>query len=62
MNNNKNYIMNTQTHTQTEDKILNFIDGPLTKILIFAVIGSLLALVIYNGLIQGGFSSGSWGL
>jgi len=53
--------MNTQTHTQTEDKILNFIDGPLTKILIFAVIGCLLAIVFYNGLIQGGFSSASWG-
>ena len=54
--------MNTQTHTQTEDKILNFIDGPLTKILIFAVIGCLLAIVFYNGLIQGGFNSASWGL
>ena len=62
MNNNKNYIMNTQTHTQTEDKILNFIDGPLTKILVFAVIGCLVAIVFYNGLIQGGFSSASWGL
>ena len=49
--------MNTQTQTQTEDKILNFIDGPLTKILIFAVIGCLVAIVFYNGLIQGGFSS-----
>ena len=54
--------MNTQTQTQTEDKVLNFIDGPLTKILIFAVIGSLLALVIYNGVLLNGFSSGSWGL
>ena len=62
MNNNKNYIMNTQTQTQTEDKILKFIDGPLTKILVFAVIGCLVAIVFYNGLIQGGFSSGSWGL
>ncbi len=62
MNNNKNYIMNTQTHTQTEDKVLNFIDGPLTKVLIFAVIGCLVVIVFYNGLIQGGFSSASWGL
>ena len=54
--------MNTQTQTQTEDKVLNFIDGPLTKLLIFAVIGSLLALVIYNGVLLNGFSSGSWGL
>jgi len=52
--------MNTQTKTQTEDKILNFIDGPLTKILIFAVIGSLLALIIYNGVFLNGFNSGSW--
>lgn len=62
LNNNKNYIMHTQTQTQAEDKILKFIDGPLTKILVFAVIGSLLALVIYNGILQGGFNSGSWGL
>ena len=54
--------MKTETHTQTEDKVLRFIDGALTKFTIYAVIGSLLALVIYNGLIQGGFSSGSWGL
>lgn len=54
--------MNTQTHTQTEDRILKFIDGPLTKILIFAVIGCLLAIVFYNGILQGGFNSGSWGL
>lgn len=54
--------MKTETHTQTEDKVLRFIEGPLTKVTIYAVIGCLLAIVFYNGLIQGGFSSGSWGL
>lgn len=54
--------MKTQTHTQNEDKVLKFIEGPLTKITICAVIGCLLAIVFYNGLIQGGFSSASWGL
>lgn len=54
--------MNSQTHTQTEDKILNFIDGPLTKFSILLVMLCLLALIIYNGLIQGGFNSASWGL
>lgn len=48
--------------TQTEDKVLNFIDGPLTKFTIYAVICCLLAIVFYNGILQGGFSSGSWGL
>ena len=54
--------MKTQTQTQNEDKVLKFIEGPLTKITVYAVIGCLLAIVFYNGLIQGGFSSGSWGL
>ena len=54
--------MKTQTHTQTEDKLLKFIEGPLTKVTIYAVIVSLLALVIYNGVLLNGFSSGSWGL
>ena len=54
--------MKTQTHRQNEDKILKFIDGPLTKITVYAIIGSLLALVIYNGVLLNGFSSGSWGL
>lgn len=53
--------MNTQTNTQTnEDKILNFIDGPLTKILIGLVIGSLIVIALYNGIVLNGFSSGSW--
>jgi hypothetical protein len=54
--------MKNQNSLTQEDKVLNFIDGPLTKLLIFAVIGCLVAIVFYNGLIQGGFSSGSWGL
>ncbi len=54
--------MKTQNTINTEDKVLRFIDGALTKFTIYAVIGSLLAIVLYNGLIQGGFSSGSWGL
>lgn len=47
-------------NAQTEDKILNFIDGPLTKILIGAVIISLIIIVLYNGIVLNGFSSGSW--
>ncbi len=54
--------MKTQNTINTEDKVLKFIDGALTKVTIYAVIGCLLAIVFYNGLIQGGFSSGSWGL
>lgn len=54
--------MKTQNTINTEDKVLRFIDGALTKFTIYAVIGSLLAIVLYNGLIEGGFSSGSWGL
>lgn len=54
--------MKAQNTINTEDKVLNFIDGALTKFTIYAVIGSLLAIVFYNGLIQGGFSSASWGL
>ena len=53
----KNYIkMKTQ-----EDKILNFIDGTLTKIFISLVIVSLLSIVFYNGIILNGFSAASWG-
>ena len=63
MNELKNYnTMKNQNLLTQEDKVLNFIDGPLTKILVFAVIGCLVAIVFYNGLIQGGFSSASWGL
>ena len=54
--------MKTQNTINTEDKVLRFIDGALTKFTIYAVIGSLLALVIYNGILLNGFSSGSWGL
>ena len=54
--------MKTQNTINTEDKVLRFIDGALTKFTIYAVIGSLLALVIYNGVLLNGFSSGSWGL
>ncbi|MGB4742674.1 MAG: hypothetical protein WBH49_03420 [Flavobacteriaceae bacterium] len=54
--------MKTQNTINTEDKVLRFIDGALTKVTIYAVIGSLLAIVLYNGLIQGGFSTASWGL
>ena len=54
--------MNTQTHTQTEDKVLKFIEGPLTKILVSIVIGSLLVIVFYNGIFLNGFANSSWGL
>lgn len=54
--------METKNTINTEDKVLRFIDGALTKFTIYAVIGSLLAIVLYNGLIQGGFNSASWGL
>lgn len=54
--------MKTQNTINTEDKVLRFIDGALTKFTIYAVIGSLLALVIYNGVLLNGFSSVSWGL
>lgn len=52
--------MNTQT--QTEDKVLKFIEGPLTKYTIYTIIGGLLTIIFYNGIILNGFSFGSWGL
>jgi len=44
-----------------ETKFISFLDKA-TKILIALPILALLALALYHGIIQGGFSSASWGL